>query len=262
MFTTANGQNHLISLGEVMAMYLLAWSPTPWSLIAPQMPALEPAHAERYRCEENCLRGFIVGLPKVARALAHVPSLMIFDDHDITDDWNLSARWEETAYGHPLSRRIIGNALLAYLLCQAWGNQPKRFAELLRPLRELLATASDGWLNCAAQNALIDPLFKLDGWGYELPTDPPLVVLDTRTRRWRSERNLSRPSGLMDWEALSEFQQNILDKPSVLIVSPAPMFGVKLIEAVQRVFSWAGQPWASRWWWMRRTGWPIAARPT
>jgi len=242
VFTTANGQNHLISLGEVMAMYLLVWSPTPWSLIAPQIPALEPAEAERYRGEEACLQGFIAGLPKVARALAHVPSLMIFDDHDITDDWNLSARWEETAYGHPLSRRIIGNALLAYLLCQAWGNEPKRFADLLVPLGELLATASDGWLDCAAQDQLIDALFRLDGWGYELPTDPPLVVLDTRTRRWRSERNLSRPSGLMDWEALSEFQQNILDKPSVLIVSPAPMFGVKLIEAVQRVFSWAGQP--------------------
>ena len=206
------------------------------------MPALEPAEAERYRTEEACLQGFITGLPKVARALAHMPSLMIFDDHDITDDWNLSARWEETAYGHPLSRRIIGNALLAYLLCQAWGNDPTRFAELLPPLHELLATASDGWLDCAAQDQLIDTLFRLDGWGYELPTDPPLVVLDTRTRRWRSERNLSRPSGLMDWEALSEFQQNILDKPSVLIVSPAPMFGVKLIEAVQRVFSWAGQP--------------------
>jgi len=242
VFTTANGQNHLISLGEVMAMYLLVWSPTPWSLIAPQMPALEPAEGERYRSEEACLQGFIAGLPKVARALAHMPSLMIFDDHDITDDWNLSARWEETAYGHPLSRRIIGNALLAYLLCQAWGNDPTRFAELLPPLHELVATASDGWLDCATQDQLIDTLFRLDGWGYELPTDPPLVVLDTRTRRWRSERNLSRPSGLMDWEALSEFQQNILDKPSVLIVSPAPMFGVKLIEAVQRVFSWAGQP--------------------
>ena len=242
VFTTANGQNHLISLGEVMAMYLLVWSPTAWTLIAPQMPALEPDHVERYRREEGCLQGFVRGLPKVARGLAHVPSLMIFDDHDITDDWNLSARWEETAYGHPLSRRIIGNALLAYLLCQAWGNEPERFAALLAPVRGLMATASDGWLDCAAQNELIDTLFTLDGWGYELPTDPPLVVLDTRTRRWRSERNLSRPSGLMDWEALSEFQQNILDNPSVLIVSPAPMFGVKLIEAVQRVFSWAGQP--------------------
>jgi len=170
VFTTANGQNHLISLGEVMAMYLLVWSPTPWSLIAPQMPALEPAEAERYRSEEACLQGFIAGLPKVARALAHVPSLMIFDDHDITDDWNLSARWEETAYGHPLSRRIIGNALLAYLLCQAWGNDPTRFAELLLPVRELLATASDGWLDCAAQDQLIDTLFRLDGWATSCPT--------------------------------------------------------------------------------------------
>ncbi len=242
VFTTANGQNHLISLGEVMAMYLLVWSPTPWSLIAPRMPALEPAEAERYRTEEACLQGFITGLPKVARALAHMPSLMIFDDHDITDDWNLSARWEETAYGHPLSRRIIGNALLAYLLCQAWGNQPERFGALLAQVQQLLEAARDGWLDCAEQDRFIETLLRLDGWGYELPSEPPLVVLDTRTRRWRSERNLSRPSGLMDWEALSEFQQNILDKPSVLIVSPAPMFGVKLIEAVQRVFSWAGQP--------------------
>ncbi|WP_313053807.1 alkaline phosphatase family protein [Pseudomonas lopnurensis] len=242
VFTTANGQNHLITLGEVMAMYLLVWSPLPWTLIAPAIPMLEPRHAERYRCEDACLQAFRQGLPQVARALAHVPSLMIFDDHDITDDWNLSARWEETAYGHPLSRRIIGNALIAYLLCQAWGNQPERFGELLVQTRQLLDTAGAAWLDCAAQDRLIDDLFKLDGWGYELATEPPLVVLDTRTRRWRSERNLSRPSGLMDWEALSEFQQHILDKPSVLIVSPPPMFGVKLIETVQRAFSWAGQP--------------------
>ena len=242
VFTTANGHNHLITLGEVMAMYLLVWSPLPWSLIEPAMPPLDAKQAERYRSEENCLQGFRQGLPQAARALAHVPSLMIFDDHDITDDWNLSARWEETAYGHPLSRRIIGNALIAYLLCQAWGNQPERFGERLGQTQRLLETAAAGRLDCAAQDQLIDELFRLDGWGYELATDPPLVVLDTRTRRWRSERNLSRPSGLMDWEALSELQQNILDKPSVLIVSPPPMFGVKLIEVIQRIFSWAGQP--------------------
>jgi len=141
-----------------------------------------------------------------------------------------------------LSRRIIGNALIAYLLCQAWGNQPERFGELLAQTQQLLASAADGWLDSEAQDGLIETLRQQHGWGYELATDPPLVVLDTRTRRWRSERNLSRPSGLMDWEALSELQQNILDKPSVLIVSPPPMFGVKLIEVIQRIFSWAGQP--------------------
>lgn len=243
VFTTANGHNHLITFGEVMAMYLLVWSPLPWSLIAPAMPgSLTAEQAERYRREEDCLRAFVQGLPRVARALAHVPSLMIFDDHDITDDWNLSARWEQTAYGHPLSRRIIGNALIAYLLCQAWGNQPERFAELLAQTQQLMDSARDAWLDSEPQDHLIEDLRQFHGWGYELATEPPLVVLDTRTRRWRSERNLSRPSGLMDWEALSEFQQNILDKPSVLIVSPAPMFGVKLIEVIQRIFSWAGQP--------------------
>lgn len=64
--------------------------------------------------------------------MAHLPCLMIFDDHDITDDWNLSAQWEETAYGHPFSRRIIGNALLGYLLCQAWGNDPDGCKPLVR----------------------------------------------------------------------------------------------------------------------------------
>ena len=242
VFTTANGQNHLISLGEVMAMYLLVWSPLPWKLIEPVMPALSEEQQARYRREANCLQHFVEGLPRVARALSHVPSLMIFDDHDITDDWNLSARWEETAYGHPLSRRIIGNALIAYLLCQAWGNQPEGFTDLLAQTRQLMDSASDTWLDSGPQDRLIENLHQFHGWGYELASQPPLVVLDTRTRRWRSERNLSRPSGLMDWEALSEFQQNLLDHPAVLIVSPAPMFGVKLIETVQRIFSWAGHP--------------------
>ncbi len=243
VFTTANGHNHLITLAEVMAMYLLVWSPVCWTLIAPVMPnSLTAKQAERYRREALCLQAFRQGLPQAARALAHVPTLMIFDDHDITDDWNLSARWEETAYGHPLSRRIIGNALVAYLLCQAWGNQPERFTELLAQVQQLMDVSDGTCLDRAQQDRLIIDLHHFHGWGYELATEPPLVVLDTRTRRWRSERNLSRPSGLMDWEALSEFQQHLLDHPAVLIVSPAPMFGVKLIETVQRIFSWAGHP--------------------
>lgn len=68
------------------------------------------------------------------------------------------------------------------------------------------------------------------------------MVLDTRTRRWRSEFTLKQPSGLLDWEALSELQQELLDHPSAIIVSPAPIFGVKLIETVQKVFSWCGYP--------------------
>ncbi|MGA6100135.1 alkaline phosphatase D family protein [Stutzerimonas marianensis] len=241
VFTTANAHNHLVSFAEVIAMYLLVWSPVPWRLIEPEMPQLDAKMAQRYAHEAQCIDAFRHGLPVAARALAHLPALMIFDDHDITDDWNLSARWEHTAYSHPFSRRIIGNALLGYLLCQAWGNAPEDYASLLPAIQALVASAEHGQLACPLHDQVVDDLLRWSDWGYVLPTEPTLLVLDTRTRRWRSESNLNRPSGLMDWEALTDFQQHLLDQPSVIIVSPAPMFGVKLIETVQRVFSWLGQ---------------------
>ncbi|WP_044872428.1 alkaline phosphatase D family protein [Pseudomonas sp. LFM046] len=243
IFTSSNADNHLVTLAEVLAMYLLVWSPVPWTLIQLQMPALGPAEAARYRLEAAHLEGFCAGLPGVARVFAHLPTLMIFDDHDITDDWNLSAQWELTAYGHPFSKRIIGNALVAYMLCQGWGNDPDAFVEPLERMEALSATAAaDNHLASPVLDGLIDRLLGFNRWQYVLPTTPALVVLDTRTRRWRSEINLKRPSGLLDWEALSELQQELLDHPSAIVVSPAPIFGVKLIETVQRAFSWLGYP--------------------
>ncbi|MDH4569098.1 alkaline phosphatase family protein [Pseudomonas sp. BN414] len=243
IFTSANAENHLVTLGEVLAMYLLVWSPVPWTLIEPRMPALDTKETERYRLEEGRLADFRAGLPSAARVFAHLPTLMIFDDHDITDDWNLSAQWELTAYGHPFSKRIIGNALVAYMLCQGWGNDPAAFGEVLDKAEALAATADDdNHLDSAVLDGLIDRLITFNHWQYVLPTTPAMVVLDTRTRRWRSEIDLARPSGLLDWEALSELQQELLDHPSAIIVSPAPVFGVKLIETVQRVFSAFGQP--------------------
>ena len=118
IFTSSTADNHLVTFAEVMAMYLLVWSPTPWNLLTLEPPRLSAEEQQRYARERVQIERFRQGLPGVARVLAHLSTLMIFDDHDITDDWNLSAQWEQTAYGHPFSKRIIGNALLAYLLCQ------------------------------------------------------------------------------------------------------------------------------------------------
>ncbi|MDR5897831.1 alkaline phosphatase D family protein [Halomonas vilamensis] len=244
VFTSANAHNHLMTFAEVIAMYLLVWSPVPWRLVEVAQPALNEEKAMLFQREQAIIDRFVQGLPAGARLLAHVPSLMMFDDHDITDDWNLSADWERTAYGHPFSRRIIGNALLAYLLCQGWGNDPNRLAEPLDAVAELLeaAAARDGWLHEENHDAVIEQLLRFQGWEVQVDGTPRLIMLDTRTRRWRSERNPKWPSGLMDWEALSELQQQILDAPSVVIVSPAPMFGVKLIEVIQKLFTLAGKP--------------------
>ncbi|WP_416465731.1 alkaline phosphatase D family protein [Pseudomonas sp. LFS044] len=239
IFSSSNADNHLVTFAEVMAMYLLVWSPVPWQLVSLQMPAgLAEPHQARYRAELPLIEAFAANLGQVARVMAHLPCLMIFDDHDITDDWNLSAQWEETAYGHPFSRRIIGNALLGYLLCQAWGNDPDSCTALAEQYQALARPQ----LERQAQDQLIGDLLRFQCWQFSLPSSPPLLVLDTRTRRWRSESDLAKPSGLLDWEALSELQQALLDHPSAIIVSPAPIFGVKLIETVQKLFSWLGYP--------------------
>ena len=243
VFTTANADNHLISFAEVMAMYLLVWSPEPWKFVTDAEPVDHPDELERYRKEQSAIDGFRQSLPQAARAMANVPVYMIFDDHDVTDDWNLSALWETTAYEHPFSRRIIGNALLGYLLCQGWGNQPGNFQELIGQCQKLFESSHENdELDKTTHDDLIDQLFHFQHWHYSLPTSPRLVVLDTRTHRWRSEIRRSHPSGLMDWESLTDFQHEIMGEDAVVVVSPAPMFGVKLIEMIQRVFTFFGKP--------------------
>lgn len=242
VFTSSSADNHLVTFAEMIAMYLLVWSPLPWTLISEDQPPLDEEQQQRYTNERERIDAFRKTLGQAARVFAHLPTLMIFDDHDVTDDWNLSARWEQTAYGHPFSKRIIGNALLAYLLCQGWGNNPDVFEEPLQAFAELLEQRQADHLQAEMQDGLIDQLLHFEQWHYVLPSTPALLVLDTRTRRWRSEGHLSKPSGLMDWEALCDFQQALLDHPSCIIVSPAPMFGVKLIEGIQKLFTLAGHP--------------------
>lgn len=238
IFTSSIAENHLTSLAEITALYLLYWSPELWQLIdiPKQVDGLSAANKSRWQREWTHLLEFKAGLTQVRRLLAHLPTYMIFDDHDITDDWNLTAKWEQAAYGHPFSKRIIGNALIAYTLFQGLGNQPDKFKQEITPKLKAFLTHPDE----EQHDALIDTLLSFEQWHYSLNTSPKLVVLDTRTQRWRGESNLAKPSGLMDWEALMELQQQLVGQEKVIIVSAAPIFGVKLIEAIQRVATFFG----------------------
>lgn len=251
IFSSRDSENHLISFSEFIAMYLLNWSPELWKVI--NFESLEPSsmastHVETWNKEKKILHLFVEGLPKVRRLLAHIPTYMIFDDHDVTDDWNLTVGWEKAAYEHPFSKQIIGNALFSYLLCQAWGNNPKQIeAEWSQPLaaffnQAIHANAKNTYLDQVRHKALVTELLRYERWHYTLDSHPKVVVLDTRTRRWRSESKMNKPSGLMDWEAMVEFQQELLGLNSVVVVSPAPMFGVKFIETLQAAATKLGNP--------------------
>ena len=236
VFTSVNAQNHLIGSAEIIAMYLLVWSDTLWADINIDKDGIPPKYHAIFDKEHESLNGFVKQLPQVRRALAHIPTYMIFDDHDVTDDWNLTRGWEQEVYGNPLSKRMIGNALIGYLLCQGWGNAPKKVAPLIAKVQESMGESG---LN--SHDEIIDDLLDFDQWHYRLDTTPPIEVLDTRTQRWRSESNMNKPSGLMDWEALCDFQHSIIGKESVIVVSAAPIYGVKVIEAIQKVFTFFGK---------------------
>ena len=236
VFTSVNAQNHLIGSAEIIAMYLLVWSDTLWPDIVIDKDGIPEKYNAIFDKENEALTGFVKPLLQVRRALAHVPTYMIFDDHDVTDDWNLTRGWEQEVYGNPLSKRMIGNALIGYVLCQGWGNAPEKVTSLIQKVK-----ASLDKQGLAAHNEIVDELLDFDQWHYRIDTTPPIEVLDTRTQRWRSESNMNKPSGLMDWEALCDFQHSIIGKESVIVVSAAPIYGVKVIEAIQKVFTFFGK---------------------
>lgn len=60
--------------------------------------------------------------PEVRWLLATVPSVMIFDDHEIIDDWNTSDVWRREVSAEPWWRERISSGLASYWVYQHLGN--------------------------------------------------------------------------------------------------------------------------------------------
>ncbi len=60
--------------------------------------------------------------PAVRWLLSTVPTLMIFDDHEIIDNWNTSERWLAEHQAKPWWRQRLTNGLAAYWIYQHMGN--------------------------------------------------------------------------------------------------------------------------------------------
>ena len=146
----------------------------------------------------------------VRRALANVATYMVFDDHDVTDDWNLCQLWQEQVLGNGLGRSVMRDGLAAFALLQGWGNNPVAFesgpgAELLDAISRLFpANAPNGPDPSAA--AAIDTLLGFNGqpplmrWHYTVDgAVHRVIVCDTRTRRGFTGR-VSPPVQLPDTE--------------------------------------------------------------
>jgi hypothetical protein len=154
-FTSDACDSHLITLGEYLSMYLFVWSDELWprdnlpqltdilpdlrarqhALVTqnppPQLAAillLPKGVNDKIESDRGNLEAFRKTLKRVRRALANIPSYMIFDDHEMTDDWNMNREFCRKVYGSPFGQRVIQNGVVAYTFCQHWGNVPEDLA--------------------------------------------------------------------------------------------------------------------------------------
>lgn len=268
--------SHLLSFGEYCTAYLFAWSPVLWPEHFPEHPnRYTPAHVKKDRQaaqiwdqEVAALNRFHRPLWKVRRVLANIPTYMIFDDHDVSDDWYLNRAWCERVLSKPLGRRIVQNGLMAYALCQGWGNTPAQFepgtsgAALLQAVE--IWSASQG-TDADAQQQLARrlglpattpaglPQFDYDRdtwvlnhapdalqWHYKIESAcHEIIVLDTRT--WRgygaADDTLKPPMLLCPSAFERQIRQPLRQTQQrnrlTLVIAPTNLVHLQIIDWVQ-----------------------------
>ncbi len=243
-FSSDKAAYHLFRFAEFAAMYVYVFgNALNWT---PDFSQEEDATVRK------ALQAFHCTLPKVRRLLANIPTYMIFDDHDVTDDWNITGGWYDKVRDNPLGHRVISNALAAYWAFQGWGNDPNNFDyDMIRSVIDFLATPTPSE-TLTKQHDLMT--WKHRGWGYSIPTHPPIIALDSRTQR--QPDGDFYPTQLMDRYALDwlemewlqiktqkehQINQQIIDEAFLerpIIIAPTPVMGFTPVELLTQFGLW------------------------
>jgi hypothetical protein len=127
--------------------------------------------------------------PEVRWLLSTVPSVMIFDDHEIIDDWNASSSWRADMATASWWAQRIASGLASYWIYQHLGNlSPDEIAA--DPVYAGIAAGDDASELLRAFGAAVDNPASADNtvrryqWSYALDLGRTrLVVLDNRCSR-------------------------------------------------------------------------------
>jgi len=146
--------------------------------------------------------------PEIRWLLSTVPSCMIFDDHDVIDDWNTSASWLADMRATPWWRERLLSGLMSYWVHQHLGNLSP--AELAAdPLYSAVRDTPDGTdeLRAFACRADADPASVR--WSYRRDFGRVrLLMVDSRAARVLDEQHRAMlDTGEADWlrtEALTD----------------------------------------------------------
>jgi hypothetical protein len=159
--------------------------------------------------------------PPIRWLLSTVPSAMIFDDHDVIDDWNTSQQWVDEMRGNAWWERRVVGGFMSYVLYQHWGNlSPDALEEeeIYRQVRE----ADDGGA------VLREYAFKCDRevegarWSYCRDIGSTRVVMiDSRAGRVLTPGRRSMVDA-GEWEWITEHATGGFDH--LLIGTSLPLF--------------------------------------
>jgi hypothetical protein len=256
-FTSGGAQNQLMALGEFAALYLLAWNIENWPDVLPPYPkadhsegvhlfhkvgdigksllsSIERTPEQAYKEMVENLETVRKGVPAVRRLLANIPTYMIFDDHDVTDDLFITRKWKKDVWNSETGRRVVANGLAAAWAFQCWGNDPDRFPQdfVAAISDHLQAQAQDGSLTSAFE----EKVWNFPEWTYSLPVQPTTIVMNTRTQRgYDSDEGAARlinQEGLevIRWSAMRAGYQR---GDPLILVSPTPVIGYETVEGMQ-----------------------------
>jgi hypothetical protein len=244
--SSGESENHLFSFGEYAAMYLYVfgnaqgWTPPAAWQQASTLGAADDAE-DAFADQRTALQRFHGTLGKVRKLLANIPTYMMFDDHDVTDDWNITHGWYDDVRESPLGRRIVSNALAAYWAFQGWGNDPDNFdKDMVWSIQQRLTDSTN---DPAIAERYDLHTWKHRGWGFSVPTLPPIIAMDSRTQRQYDDKNL--PAQLLDRYALDwlrvEWAKLVTDysvpqDTRPVLVAATPVLGFAAIEGTQ---TWA-----------------------
>jgi hypothetical protein len=274
--TTTDADSHLIFFSEFLLMYLFAFSdalwpktwPT-WSEVYPNFKAPKNQKEARayvttynrrqanFKEHQSRLSSFLKSLPYVRKALANISVLMIFDDHDVTDDWFITREWAKVSLlNGTTSRRYILNALLAYVVFQDWGNKVQKYASGngAKILEHLDLRSRNNYLSkvhlrpnphAGELESIVLPVFVDDSknpkdpssvlinkfrWDYQIDFNSfALIVLNTRTERQYYEKE--KPLANLIRQIVPEGQFN--SEKLAVVVSPVPVFANVPLEIGQ-----------------------------
>ncbi|MEU0759195.1 alkaline phosphatase D family protein [Streptomyces microflavus] len=171
-----------------------------------EAPGAEVADFEEYTClYDESWRD-----PEVRWLLSTVPSCMIFDDHDVIDDWNTSAAWQRDIRATPWWHERIVSGLMSYWVYQHLGNLSP--AELAAdPLYATVTASPDGTeaLRRFAAETDADP--ARTRWSYQrIFGRVQLLMVDTRAARVLDEERRA----MLDDDEARWLRERVLENPA------------------------------------------------